>query len=141
MLIVRAGLIAYAAGIAAGSAAALVNGFIVPAIAAAHAGTEGGSLEMLRAILILCHFINNLCARVDVIAVSAATVLWSILLVHRSGGWRSAGIVGLACGLIPLIAIAAGDLRMDLHGFGLFVLLQGIFGVAAGIQLLRDRLP
>jgi hypothetical protein len=73
--------------------------------------------------------------------VSAATLLWSILLVHGSGGWRSAGIIGMACGSIPLIAIFAGHLPMDLHGFGLFILLQGTWGVAAGIQLLRGWLP
>lgn len=134
---VRAGIIAYGAGAIAGMAAATINGFIVPGLAAKYVDTNPATLEQLRPMLVLCMVANGVCSRIDVVGVSGATVLWAIVLAHFSGSSRVIGVTALVCGIVPLAALTAGRLPMNLHGFGAFVLLQAIWCIAAGLWLIR----
>lgn len=129
-VLVRAGAIACITGTAGGFAAGLINGFIAPAVA----GGEGMS-----AALRLCAAANGACARVDVIGLSVAAILWGVCLLHRRGWGRVAGAVGLVCGCVPIVLLAMGRLPMDVRGFGLFVLVQGVWGVCAGVAVWRGR--
>ena len=62
-----------------------------------------------------------------------------VLLLPKGGASRGVGILGLLCALVPLVALAGGHLRMDLHGFGAFLLMQAIWSCAVAVLLLRGR--
>lgn len=139
-IIVRGGLTAYAIGVVALIGAATVNGFIVPAVAARYAGDDPGVLDRIRALLVLCHEMNQACDHLGIVALSAAALLWSLELLRRGGASRAIGVLGLICGLLPPAALFAGRLPMNVHGFGGFVLLQTIWYLAIAVQLIRGRI-
>ena len=119
--------------------AGLINGFIVPATAAAFAGADQATTSALNPVLRLCREANTVCAKADVVWASGAILLWSIALLRHRGFALAAGIVGLICGIIPLALLATGHLPMNVRGFGTFVLLQGVFAAAAaaGVMMVR----
>jgi hypothetical protein len=144
---VRAGLIAYSVGTLAHTAAATINGFVVPGITArfaaapAHghaapdpAAVQAAALDQLRPILVLCGETNGAAARLGVAAMSAAILLWSFRLLRDRGVARLVGASGLVCGAIPPTAFAAG-LAMDVHGFMIRVILQSVWYLAAAYWL------
>src|SRR5206468_1187565 len=125
-LLVRAGLVAYVLGASAGVAAALVNGFVVPGLAARYQDRPADQLESLRPLLALCHEVNQTCSRVDVLAASAAIVLWSVRLGRRPGRSLPLAVLGGVAGGVPAVALLSGNVPMDVHGFGGFVLAQTV---------------
>ncbi len=140
----RAGLIAYIFGVAAHTLAALVNGFVVPGITArygAHLDTadEATLFNSVRPLLALCGEMNRSAASVGVVAMSAAIVLWSLLLLRREGG-RFVGALGLVCGLMLPLGMALGQLAMDVHGFTVRVIVQSVWYLALAVQLIRGRI-
>jgi hypothetical protein len=140
---VLAGLVVYALGTLAGAVAALVNGFVVPRIAGLFADQPGlsadAAVQHASPVLALCHTVNTLCAQVDVIGASLAGVLWGLALAQRPGWNRAVGAIGIVCGALPLAALTAGRLPMDVHGFGGFVMLQSLWALAAASALVRAR--
>ncbi len=145
----RLGVFLYLVGAIAGIGAGLINGFIVPAFAAAttaaHAtlnAADPSGLELqLGAVLRLCGVTNATLATVDVIGLSVAAILWGTTLVTRRGTlWgleRLVGLVGLVAGALPLVLLVLGRLPMNVQGFGLFVVIQGFWGSCAGALLMR----
>jgi hypothetical protein len=138
-LLVRLGSVALLVGTLCGVFAGLVNGFIVPMTAATYVGQTAAEGEALTAVLRLCRAANATLATVDVIGLSMAAILWAVPLLTMRGAARILGCVGLGCGAIPLLLLIAGRLPMTIHGFGFFVLLQSVWGIATGIWMLRGR--
>ncbi len=142
---VRAGFIAYAIGTVAHTGAATVNGFIVPGLVGAYAGASphadhGALTEQLRPLLLLCREVNGSAARLGVVAMSIAVVLWSLVLVRRPGAARAIGVLGLICGLIPPVLLAGNLLPMNVQGFRVRVIVQAIWYLAVSVQLIRGRI-
>lgn len=145
--VARLGAFLYLIGTLAGIGAGLINGFIVPSFAAAYAdrptvietvSQTAIPLDVqIGPALRLCATTNATLATVDVIGLSVAAILWGAVLVARRGLPRVLGAVGLIAGLVPLVLLSGGHLPMNVHGFGLFVLVQSVWGVAAGAFLLR----
>lgn len=138
--LVRSGLIAYAIGQFAGIGAATVNGFLVPGLAAKYASSDPATLDRVRPMLALCFEVNHTLARLDVFAMSIAVLLWSTVLAHWPGTSRIIGIAGIACAALPLAALLAGRLPMNIHGFGAFILLQSLWSFSIAVQLIRGRI-
>ena len=136
-LIVRAGLVALVVGTAAGAAAGLINGFIVPNVAARFMDADGGQIDALRPVLVSLREANASCARLCVVGLSLAAAAWSVCLLRMPGWRRVAGCCGLVCGLVPLALHAAEHLRMDVPGFGLFVQIHACWVFVAGLVLIR----
>ena len=136
-LLVHTGLVAFLAASACGVVAGLINGFIVPATAAAFAGADQTTTSALVPVLRLCRETNGVCAKANVVWASGAILLWSVALLRRRGIAAIAGLVGLICGTLPLALLATGHLPMNVQGFGTFVVLQGVFAIAAGLVLIR----
>jgi hypothetical protein len=139
-MLVRAGLVMYAIGQLAGIGAATVNGFVLPAIAARAVSEKPDAMDKLRSVVALCMDANATLARMDVVALSAAVFLWSLVLVRRTGPLRVVGVVGLIGGLLPPAALFAGKLPMTVHGFGAFVLVQTIWCLAVAWQMVRGSM-
>lgn len=135
--LVRAGMVAYGLGSMWVMGAALVSGFLVPALARRFEGGTAGELEGFRSLLRLCHDGNQLLAISGVLAMSAGIVSWSILLARRPGPARWAGAVGLLAGAVPILGLLTGHLRLHIHGMGLVVLLQGVWGALVAWWMLR----
>ncbi len=137
---VRGGLVAYAFGAAALTAAALVNGFVVPELAARYRTGPAADLEALWPVLGLCHAANQVCSRLGTLAIAVAVLLWSLPLARRRGLQRAIGAFGLTAGVLFPAALLAGRLPMTVHGLGAFLLVQAAWGVAVAVELLRGRL-
>ncbi len=140
LLPVRAGLMAYGFGAVALAFAAIINGFVVPAFVARYAGDAVGAAAEWRPSLYLCHEANGVLSRIGVVAWSGAVLVWSAVLARGGRAPRPLAILGALCALAPVALLAAGRLPMNVHGFGAFILAQGIWTLAVGVQLIRARL-
>ncbi|HEX5123958.1 MAG TPA: hypothetical protein VFV97_11990 [Rhodanobacteraceae bacterium] len=134
----RAGIVAYAIGAGAMIGAALISGFVMSSLAAYYAGTSDPAPFVDFARLSMTG--NQALAKLGVIAMSAAIVLWSVALLHDHARPRWLAIVGFATGLGPAIALFAGAVRLDVHGMLLVVIAQAIWNLAAGTELIRGRI-
>ncbi len=136
-LSLRFAMVALVAGTASGVAAGLVNGFMVPSLAAKYVNADDAVIATLQPALTLAHEVNGTCARTCVVGLSLSAVIFSLNLLGHAGLRRVAGAVGLVCGLVPLGMHAAQHLHMNVSGFGLFVWFYSAWMFAAGLVLLR----
>lgn len=137
--LVRAGTMALAVGLAGNVVAGLVNGFILPSVAARFVGIDEAGLEAVWPVMALCRAVNETTARVGLVGLSISAVLWSCVLVVMPGWRRWIGVAGVLCGLLPLAMHAGEHLRVDVPGFRLFVTVYGVWCVLAGVVLIRWR--
>lgn len=106
---VAAGLVTYMVALFGHVGAALINGFVVTALA--HEGGAAGDVHPL------AWEANQALAGLGVFATGTAYVLWSLDLLRRGGGWeRLVGATGLLLGQVPPALLGVGLLRMNLHG-------------------------
>lgn len=131
----RLGLVAYVLGALALVLAALLNGFATPALAARFADAGEDEARAVRVVLRFAWELNQALAGCGVLALAAATLAWSGTCVRLGRAWRWIGVAGLALGAGTGFALLAGQLRLDVHGFGLFVAAQGAWSLAAGVAL------
>ncbi len=142
--LVRAGLVAYAAGVVSMFGAAMVSGFIITSMASQLRVATAVDQQISAQLLNLCALVNRTMANTGVIAMSAGIALWSIGLLHDSGLSRWIGALGCIVGLLPTAGLATGLLHLDVHGMGIVVLLQTCWSIGLGILLYRmapDGLP
>ncbi len=138
--IVRAGMVAMVVGTAGAVAAGLVNGFIVPNVAARFLDADPSRTAALEPVLVLARETNATCARVSVVGLSLAAVAWSVTLLGLLGWRRLVGMVGLLCGLTPLALHAGEHLHMNIPGYSLFVQIHSVWAAVAGVVLIRHRI-
>jgi hypothetical protein len=132
---VRGAIVAYAVGAVFLSAAATVNGFVVPGLALSF---DEAQIETFRPLLQLCREANRACDYAGIVALCASLALWSLALVGRPGAAsRTLGVLGLVLGVLPLVALAAGHLPMTVHGMGAFVLGQAVWYVVIAVRMVR----
>lgn len=140
-LLVRAGLIAYAAGFIALLGAAITNGFVLPGIIPANAATliagDPALAERLRPLMALIRVANESLAQAGVIAISLAVILWSTHMLRAVPAFKLIGASGLIISLLITTALLAGYLPMNFHGFGAFILLQTLWNIAVAIRMLK----
>lgn len=135
--VIRFGFMAYAAGIAALTGAAIVSGFITPRVAQASAGLDATDLKITWQLLNLCVLCNQALARVGVVAMSAAIAAWSLDLVRAPGMERVLGVFGIAIAVGCAGALIGGALQLDVHGMLAVVVAQGIWYIGVGVLLWR----
>jgi hypothetical protein len=138
-MLVRAGIIAAAMGTITLNGAALLNGFVTPSLVARYADA-GASFDELHPVLLLAHECSVALVHAGIPALSAAVLALSIVLLGRGGASRLIGALGVICALLPVVAQASGNLPVDVHGFGAFVLVQSIWYMATAVQLIRKRI-
>jgi hypothetical protein len=132
-----AAIVVYGFALAAGMAAAAVSGFVAPTIAHAIVTTTPPASETWRTLFDFNGRLNQAFARILAVASSAAIILWSVAIVRSRSLARGAGFYGLVVGSAIVVAVGSGYLSLDVHGFGLVVLLQAIWFIAVGILLWR----
>ena len=131
---ILAGLVLYASALFGHVGAAMINGFVVPALAGR------GPVAVDHDIFLLAWEANQALAKLGVIASSLAFLFWSLDFLGRSGAEpRAIGMVGLAAGIAPPALLLAGVIEMDVAGAFLVYAVQAAWGVCVGLHLVRRR--
>ena len=132
---IRAGGIAYGTGVLVMMGAGLVSGFILPGVIALTPHMSAVDLAINAQLMTLCRVLNQSCANVATVAMSAGTLCWSIDLLRERGALRALGIFGSMAGILPPVALISGYLRLDVLGMSEVVWLWALWncGVAAAL--------
>lgn len=132
---IRAGSIAYGSGVLVMMGAGLVSGFILPGVIALTPHVSAVDLAINAQLMTLCRVLNQSCANVATVAMSAGTLFWSIDLLRERGVLRALGILGSIAGILPIVALISGSLRLDVLGMSEVVWLWALWncGVAAAL--------
>ena len=120
--------------------AAAASGLVAPGLFH-HMAANPGMADAWRAALALNGHINQAFATIFVVASSAAIVLWSAAILRSAGFSRPLGMYGCIIGPLTVIAVLSGHIRLNVHGFGLVVLVQAIWFICAGVLLWKEEKP
>ena len=133
---VLAGLIAYGIGAAANIGAAVINGFVAPALASDSSAVHHDLFAFAWAA-------NQALAGLGVVAIGAAYALWSLDLLRTN---RLVAALGLLAGLVPAVLLIGGWIDMHLHwaiivyaGQALWAALVGWLMLRGGLDVTSDR--
>lgn len=129
--LVLTGLLSYLAGAIFNALAAVINGFVGPALAARD------DPKISHEIFDLTWEINQALAAIAVVASGLAYVLWSTDLLRRRWFW-TAGL-GFVAGLSPLLMLLASDGAMGLSTAIAVYSTQVIWAAWIGILMWRKR--
>src|SRR5262245_39654392 len=130
-------LVVYGIATLAGVVAAASGGFVAPELAGAALAAEPAARDGWNQLLEYNHMLNQAFASILVVGSSAAIALWSLEIVKSGALARWVGVYGLGTGLLAVLAHLSGHLRLDVHGFGLVVLVQSVWFVSVGVLLWR----
>lgn len=132
-------LVVYGFALVAGMAAATASGFVGPGLARELLSVGGGDTEVWRAVATYNWRVNQAFGHVLTVGSSAAIFLWSFAIVWRRALPRGVAVYGLVLAPVIVLGVVAGHLRLDVHGFGLVVLAQGVWLIGTGVLLWRAR--
>lgn len=130
-----AGFIPYAMSGVGHLLAALISGAITPNLA--------GRIDVSanHEFFILTWVMNQSLAALGVYLTGAAYALWGIGLLKGARGMNMLlGAAGLACGILPALALYSGWLSLDVQGALVIYGTHSLFAALIGIQMLRGRL-
>ena len=122
-----AALVFYGFGIVAILSAAVLSGFVAPAIVSE------------RALLLYTGELNQAFAKVSVAATGASIVLWGAALWQSGGFARVPGATGLIVGAALALGIVSGWLHLNVRGIVLVTILQGVWILLVAAYLLRAQ--
>jgi hypothetical protein len=134
---IRAGSIAYAAGVLTMIGAGLVSGFILPDLVASTPHVSATDLAINAQLLVLCRVLNQSCANFATVAICAGIICWSIDLLSERGWSRLLGYLGLLAGAVPAALLITGHLLLNVHGMSAVVWVQALWNVAVAALLWR----
>lgn len=136
--LVTAALVAYGFGSAAVMFAAAINGLAGPALTRKIIESDEQTRQFLHVILMNNGLLNQAFDKIYVVAVAVALIAWSICLLPKNGRLTqiTAG-TGFTIGLLGMLGIFTGNLRLDVHGFGLFVIAQSVWAILVADLMIR----
>jgi hypothetical protein len=127
-------LVFYAFALCAGMIAAALSGYVGADILRREALETSPQLrEVWHTLFRFTGVLNQAFARILVVGSAMAILLWSTLLEDRAAMYWYGVITSVA----TILVTATGVLRLDVHGFGAVVLLQGVWFIAAARMLQR----
>jgi len=138
--LIRAGAIAYGAGVIVMLGAAMVSGFIITDLMALTPHATPVDLQITAQMFALCRVLNQTWANFGAVAMSAGIALWSLDLLRDAGVPRMIGILGLLVSVVPAFALMFGLMHLDVPGMTAVVLLQALWNVAVGVAMMRSRI-
>lgn len=131
-------LTAFAMAVMGVMVAASVSGFVAPVLGKMMFAADETTRPLVRHLFIYNGAINQAFAKLHTVASSIAIVLWSVAML-RTRFSRVLGAVGCVIGVLTAGALLTGRLPLNVHGFGLVVLTQGVWLVWAGVLLIRAK--
>jgi hypothetical protein len=132
-----AAFVVYAFGVVATLAAALMSGFVASDVIAQLRGGDPGTAPQYQALLDYTHYLNQAFAKVSVIAVGIALLLWSLDIVQTRHLSRLTGLVGMLVGTFLTVGILSGQLALNVRGILLATGVQAAWMALVAVQLMR----
>lgn len=130
-----AGILAYGVSFIGHLFAALINGFIVPAVAAGLDHAASGDL------FVLLWQSNQAAAELGIYAASVAFAVWSVFLLRRKKAEDLIiGGLGLFAAIAPAAALFLGAITLDVDGAFVAYSVHAAWTGLVGLQMLRQRL-
>jgi hypothetical protein len=136
-----AALVSWAFASVAVTSAAVASGFVATEALRQIVETKGDASGVFHQLLTYSSWVNQGFAKVYSVASSVAIVLWSVAILRGGRLQRAAGIVGLIAGASVLVLFLGGQIRLDVHGFGIMVVAQSIWLIWVGVLLCRQLAP
>jgi hypothetical protein len=135
---VLAGLVLYALGSVAIIAAALIDGFVIPIVAASYAADTPAALPGAVAALRLCAAAIQVASVFGLGAISVALALWSVnLLATAATPVRVTAAVGLIAAVAPTVVFLTTGMILTAHLLVAIILPEAIWYGAVGVLLVR----
>ena len=137
--LVLGALVVYAAGTGVMVLAALIDGFLISALARTYVAASPEVLRDGASILGACGATIQVLSKFGVVALSAAIALWSADLVREEGRLRVAAIIGFAAALISVTVLFAEGRFIVPLTLSIIVIAQGIWYIAIASLLVQRR--
>jgi len=129
-----AALAAYGTATVAGLIAATLSGFAATGVAREMMAAPVQDRRLWSMLLELNGHLNRAFAKVLTVASAAAILLWSVAMLRRDFA-KGVAVYGVGVSALTILAVVSGKLVLDVHGYGLVVLTQAIWFIAAGVLL------
>jgi hypothetical protein len=129
-------LATYAFALVAVMSAAIASGFIAPRLIEALGHAEG-QRPIIDSLFHFNYQVNQAFAMVFVVLSSVAMLLWSVAMLRARSFARGIGIFGCVIGALLLLGVVSGHLRLNVHGFGMIMLLESAWLITVGVALYR----
>lgn len=128
-------LVIFGFGLVAGMAAAVFSGLVGPALAAGILNSYPVDYDNGRLLFHINGELNRAFAQVFVFASALAISLWFLVALLGRRLPAVIGVFGLLTGIGILVFLLSGYLRLDIHGFGAVILLNGVWYISTGVFL------
>ena len=138
---VAGAFIVYALASVAVMCAAVLSGLVATPLTRRILTAEPPDRAVLYALLEYTGRLNQGFATVFVAGSSVAMILWSVSILRTRLLTGVAGTLGCVIGSVTLVGLAAGHLRLNVHGFGVVVAAQSVWTVLLGVLLYRTGSP
>lgn len=132
-------LVIYSFAGVAGVNAAVAGGLVSPGLVRQMLDATSPDRETWDIVLHYNGYLNQAFAQIYVVASSVAIVLWSAAILRNRALARGVAIYGCLAAPLIVLALLAGHLRLNVHGFGLVVLSQAVWFITVGVLLSRPR--
>jgi hypothetical protein len=133
-----AALIAFTAGIAAVIGAALIDGFLTPAIAERYAGAPPDAIKAAVPLLVFGALTIQILSKFGFVAMSIGVAFWSADLIATPGVVRATGVIGFVSGIVAIgVLTFAGQL--DPQSLSAIVIVQAVWYLAVAVLLVRRQ--
>jgi len=136
--LVTLGLVAWAIGVTAMTAAGIFSGFVVVDVARRALAAPENS-EMLSASLQTIYSAVRVAEVLGAVGMSAAMFFWSADLARSGGAVRPVGGLGLAAGAVLVTALLTGVARLDVAGMMLVGAVWCAWLVGVGTLMILRR--
>ena len=136
---VRLAFAAYALATAAVLDAAVMSGFASTGVAMSIRTETAEGARAVASLFAYTFVLNQAFAKVYAVTSSVAILLWSARAVRLGPGWRGPGILGLLAGSAVVAGVLSGRLPLNVHGFGVVVLLQSAWTIWMAARLTSER--
>ena len=136
---VRLAFAAYALATAAVLDAAVMSGFVSTGVAMSIRTETAEGARAVASLFAYTFVLNQAFAKVYAVTSSVAILLWSARAVRLGSGWRAPGILGILAGLAAAAGVLSGRLPLNVHGFGMVVLLQSVWTLWMAARLTSER--
>lgn len=127
-------LVVYAFALVAGMLAATASGFIATPLVG---GETTAATELNHALYHYTGLWNQAFARILAVSSSMAILLWSLAILRNRRLSVRVAYYGIPLGILIVLLVASGSLKLDLHGFGLVMILQGVWFISVGSLMIR----
>ena len=131
-------IVAYGFAAVAAISNVVVDGFVAPGLLGKLvAATTPSASDMWRVVSRYNGQLNEVYAKIFVVASSVATTFWSIAILRNRRLGLGAGIYGVVLGPSIVIAVASGQVTLAAHWFRLIIVAQVAWFIIVGVLLLR----